>query len=82
MIKAEKQQVPGTMNAKVNNIIYMELYSGAKMVDDKYEKTNVAGSIDREFTVQSIGYYWGGGGGGAVLLIKFSYLHLTQPNGL
>jgi hypothetical protein len=40
-----------TMNAKISNIIYMELYSGAKIVDDKYEKTNIAGSIDREFTV-------------------------------
>jgi hypothetical protein len=39
------------MNAKINNVIYRELYSGAKMVDDKYEETNVAGSIDREFTV-------------------------------
>jgi hypothetical protein len=39
------------MNAKINNVIYMELYSGAKMVDDKYEKTNIAGSIDQEFTV-------------------------------
>jgi hypothetical protein len=29
----------------------MELYSGAKMVDDKYEKTNVAGLVDRKFTV-------------------------------
>jgi hypothetical protein len=45
-IKAEKRKVEGTMNAKTNNVIYMELYSGAKMVDDKYEKTNVAGSID------------------------------------
>jgi hypothetical protein len=29
----------------------MELYEGANTVDDKYEKTNAAGSIDREFTV-------------------------------
>jgi hypothetical protein len=50
-IKAEKRQVAGTMNAKINNVVYMELYSGAKMVDNKYEETNVAGSIDREFTV-------------------------------
>jgi hypothetical protein len=50
-IKAEKRQVAGMMYAKLNNVIYMELYSGAKLVDDKYEKTNVAGSIDREFTV-------------------------------
>jgi hypothetical protein len=50
-IKAGKRQVAVTMNAKINNVIYMELHSGAKRVDDKYEKTNVAGSIDREFTV-------------------------------
>jgi hypothetical protein len=50
-IKAEKRHFAGTMNAKINNIIYMELYLGVKMVDDKYKKTNVAGSIDREFTV-------------------------------
>jgi hypothetical protein len=39
------------MNAKINNAIYMKLYSGPKVVDDKYEKTNVAGSKDREFTI-------------------------------
>jgi hypothetical protein len=50
-IKAEKRQFAGTMNVKINNVIYMEIYSGAKIVDDKYEKTNIAGSIDREFTV-------------------------------
>jgi hypothetical protein len=54
-IKAEKRQVTGTMNAKINNVIYMELYSEAKMVD-KYEKMNVAGSIDREFTVYALYY--------------------------
>jgi hypothetical protein len=50
-IKAEKWQVAGTMNAKINNVICMELYLGAKMVDDKYKKTNIAGLIDWEFTV-------------------------------
>jgi hypothetical protein len=44
-INAEKRQFVGTMNVKINNI-YMELYSGAKIVDDKYEKTNIAGLID------------------------------------
>jgi hypothetical protein len=34
-----------------NNVIYMELYSGAKMADGKYRKTYVAGSVDRENTV-------------------------------
>jgi hypothetical protein len=50
-INAEKRQFAGTMNTKINNVIYMELYLGAKIVDDKYEKMNIAGSIDREFTV-------------------------------
>jgi uncharacterized protein YebE (UPF0316 family) len=45
------------MNANIRNVIYMELYSGAKMVDYKYEKMNVAGSIDREFTVYVIGLH-------------------------
>jgi hypothetical protein len=38
------------MEAEINNIIYMELYSGAKM-DDKYLKTNNVRSIDRDSTV-------------------------------
>jgi hypothetical protein len=48
MIKVEKRYVGGTMDAEVNNVIYMELYSGPKMAHDKYEKTNVARSIDRD----------------------------------
>jgi hypothetical protein len=40
------------MDAEINNVIYMELYSGAKMMDDEYLKTNVARSIDRNSTVQ------------------------------
>jgi hypothetical protein len=51
-INAEKQQFAGMMNAKINNVICMELYSGAKIVDNKYKKMNIAGSINREFTVQ------------------------------
>jgi hypothetical protein len=39
------------MDAEINNIIYMELYSGPKMAHGKYEKTNVARSIDRDSTV-------------------------------
>jgi hypothetical protein len=39
------------MVAEINNVIYMELYSGAKMVDDKYLKTNNVRSIDRDSTV-------------------------------
>jgi hypothetical protein len=45
-IKAEKLSVGGTMDAEINNVIYMELYSGRKMAHDKYKKTNVARSID------------------------------------
>jgi hypothetical protein len=39
------------MDAEINNVIYMELYLGPKMVHDKYEKTNVARSIDRDSNV-------------------------------
>jgi hypothetical protein len=39
------------INAEINNIIYMELYSGSKMAHGEYEKTNVARSIDRDSTV-------------------------------
>jgi hypothetical protein len=39
------------MDAEINNVIYVELYSGPKMVHDKYEKTNVARLIDRDSTV-------------------------------
>jgi hypothetical protein len=39
------------MDAEINNVIYMELYSGPKMAHSKYEKTNVARSIDRDSTV-------------------------------
>jgi hypothetical protein len=34
--------VGGTMDAEINNIVYMELCSGPKMAHGKYEKTNVA----------------------------------------
>jgi hypothetical protein len=34
------------MDAEINNVIYMELYSGPKMAHGKYGKMNVAG-IDR-----------------------------------
>jgi hypothetical protein len=46
----------GTMDAEINNIINTELYSGAKMVDDKYLKTNNVRSIDRDTTVDIINY--------------------------
>jgi hypothetical protein len=50
-INAEKQQFGGTMDAEINNVIYMEPYSGPKTAHGKYGKTNVAGSIDRDSTV-------------------------------
>jgi hypothetical protein len=49
--KCRKTAVRETVDAEINNVIYMELYSGAKMADSKYQKTYVAGSIDRENTV-------------------------------
>jgi hypothetical protein len=39
------------MDAKINNVIYMELYSGPKMMDDEYLKSNIARSIDRDTAV-------------------------------
>jgi hypothetical protein len=42
------------INAEINNVIYMELYSGPKMAHSKYEKTNVVGSIDRDSSVYDI----------------------------
>jgi hypothetical protein len=46
-----KNDFGGTMDAEINNVIYMELYLGPKMAHDKYGKTNVAGSIDQDSTV-------------------------------
>jgi hypothetical protein len=51
VINAEKRQFGGTMDAEISNIIYMELYSGPKMVHGKYKKTDIARSIDRDSTV-------------------------------
>jgi hypothetical protein len=50
-INAEKRQFGRTINAEINNVIYMELYSGPKIAHGKYKKTNIAGSIDRDSTV-------------------------------
>jgi hypothetical protein len=50
-INAEKRQFRETVDAEINNVIYMELYSGAKMEDGKYRETYVAGSVDRENTI-------------------------------
>jgi hypothetical protein len=51
VINAEKRQCGGTMDAEINNVIYMERYSVPKMAHGKYEKTSVVGSIDRDSTV-------------------------------
>jgi hypothetical protein len=40
-----------TKNAEINNVVYMELYSGAKMVNEKYFKTKNVRSKNGEFTV-------------------------------
>jgi hypothetical protein len=39
------------MDAGINNVIYMELRSGPKMVNGTCRKTIVAGTIDRGSTV-------------------------------
>jgi hypothetical protein len=51
VINAGKREVGETMDAKINNVIYMELYSGPKMMDDEYLKSNITRSIDLDFTV-------------------------------
>jgi hypothetical protein len=52
-INAEKRQFEKRW-MRINNVIYMELCSGAKMADGKYRKTYVAGLVDQENTV----YKW------------------------
>jgi hypothetical protein len=52
-INVEKRQFGGTINVEINNVIYMELYSGPKMAHSKYEKMNIAGSIVRNSTVHT-----------------------------
>jgi hypothetical protein len=39
------------MDAGINNVIYMELYSGPKMANDECGKTIDTGTIDRGSTV-------------------------------
>jgi hypothetical protein len=50
-INAGKREVGETMDAKINNVIYMELYSGPMIMDDEYLKSNIARSIDQDSTV-------------------------------
>jgi hypothetical protein len=49
--KYGKTAVRETVDAEINNVIYMEHYSGAKVADGKYRKTYDAGLVDRENTV-------------------------------
>jgi hypothetical protein len=49
--KVGKQKIGETKNAEINNVVYIELYSGAKMVNEKYLKTKYVRSKNREFTV-------------------------------
>jgi hypothetical protein len=49
--KPKTRKTRETKNAKINNIVYMELYSGAKMVNEKDLKTKYLRSKNREFTV-------------------------------
>jgi hypothetical protein len=46
-----KTTVQGTIDAGINNVIYMELHSGPKMVNGTCGKTIVVGTIDRDSTV-------------------------------
>jgi len=49
--ECEKTLVRGTMDAGINNVIYMELYSGPKMANVRCGKTIDTGTIDRGSTV-------------------------------
>jgi hypothetical protein len=49
-----KTIVRGTMDARINNVIYMELYSGPKMANGICGKTIDTGTIDRGSTVHDI----------------------------
>jgi len=43
------------MDAGINNVIYMELYSGPKMANGRCGKTIDTGTIDRGSTVYIVG---------------------------
>ena len=53
-----KTIVQGTMDAGINNVIYMELYSGPKMANGRCGKTIDTGTIDRGSTVVCIVKIW------------------------
>jgi hypothetical protein len=48
-----KTIVQGTMDAGINNVIYMELHSGPKMAKGTCRKTIVAGTTDRGSTASN-----------------------------
>jgi hypothetical protein len=52
----QKTIVWGTMDAGINNVIYMELHSGPKMANGTRGKMIVAGTIDQGSTVVTV---WG-----------------------
>jgi hypothetical protein len=45
-INEKKRQFWRTMDAEINNVTYMELYSGPKMAHGTYGKMSFAGPID------------------------------------
>jgi hypothetical protein len=51
--RRKNKKIGETKNAEINNVVYMELYSGAKKVNEKYLKTKNVRSKNREFTVHS-----------------------------
>ena len=46
------------MDAGINNVIYIELHSGPKMVNGTCGKTIVAGTIDRGSTVHTYNFVY------------------------
>jgi hypothetical protein len=49
--RPKNRKISETKNAEINNIVYMELYSGPKRVNEKDLKTKYLRSKNREFTV-------------------------------
>jgi hypothetical protein len=52
--RPKKLKTWDTKHVEINNIVYMELYSGAKMVNEKDLKTKYLRSKNRKFTVLSL----------------------------
>jgi hypothetical protein len=60
--------VRGTINARINNIIYMGLISGPKIANGKCGKTTDAGTMDRGSTVCVYIY---------IYIYTYIYIHMT-----